>query len=260
MSSSNFTSRLLNSSFAASRESTRNATCRQPASLLLPRSANARLRGVNFQPGPGQRNQADRRILAVVPDRPRAQHAHIPVFQGGGIGGGNGDVFNGKVHGFACQLTRMAPIFQKRKSSSSSFSSYSSSSCHLRTKVHGEIRLAFPCSCEASGDWRGPGRFAYFRNHRAARSVLECPPSAVLLRRDGQAALPPLFPEAYQPVPVLIGTAYLYLLITRRRTIQSHWPLFNFEFTHRHNRLSSKYNFYEYRSHPQTTADLRGGD
>src|ERR1039458_6348738 len=54
--------------------------------------------GVNLQPGSRQRHQADRRVLAVVPDRSGAQHPNIPVFQGGGIGGGNSNVFNGKVH------------------------------------------------------------------------------------------------------------------------------------------------------------------
>jgi len=51
-----------------------------------------------------------------------------------------------------------------------------------------------------------PRRFAYFRNHRVAHSVLECPPSAVLLRRTGGGP-PPIFPEAYPTVPMLTGTA-----------------------------------------------------
>jgi hypothetical protein len=51
-------------------------------------------------------------------------------------------------------------------------------------------------------DWRTPGRFADFRNYRAARSILECPPSAVLPRRTGGGP-PSLSPEAYQTMPML---------------------------------------------------------
>src|ERR1035437_7003268 len=50
-------------------------------------------------------------------------------------------------------------------------------------------------ACKAPGDWRTPRRFAYFRNHRVARSVLDC------------GGPPPLFPEAYQTVPMLTATA-----------------------------------------------------
>src|ERR1035437_8463665 len=49
------------------------------------------------------------------------------------------------------------------------------------------------------GDWRTPRRFAYFRNHRVARSVLDC------------GGPPPLFPEACQTVPMLTGTAIVKL-------------------------------------------------
>ncbi len=49
--------------------------------------------------------------------------------------------------------------------------------------------------CKAPEDWRTPKRFAYFRNHRVARSVLDC------------GGPPPLFPEACQTVPMLTGTA-----------------------------------------------------
>src|ERR1035437_8863764 len=48
---------------------------------------------------------------------------------------------------------------------------------------------------QAPEDWRTPRRFAYFRNHRVARSVLGC------------GGPPPLFPEAYQTVTMLTGTA-----------------------------------------------------
>ena len=87
---------------------------------------------------------------------------------------------------------------------------YSSSSCHWRIKVPAGIWRTFRVACKAPGDWRSPRRFAYFRNHCAARSVLECPPSAVLLRRTGGGP-PPLFPEAYQTVPRLIGIAIPFL-------------------------------------------------
>src|SRR5450759_2034995 len=48
---------------------------------------------------------------------------------------------------------------------------------------------------QAPEDWRTPRRFAYFRNHRVARSVLDC------------GGPPPLFPEAHPTVLMLIGTA-----------------------------------------------------
>src|SRR5450759_5756068 len=48
---------------------------------------------------------------------------------------------------------------------------------------------------QAPEDWRTPRRFAYFRNHRVARSVLDC------------GGPPPLFPETYQTVPMLTGNA-----------------------------------------------------
>jgi hypothetical protein len=53
----------------------------------------------------------------------------------------------------------------------------------------------------------------------------------------------------------------LDLSITRRRTrmIKSHWPLFNFMFTRANHPVSSAQEFYEHRSPPPTTADLRGG-
>jgi hypothetical protein len=68
-----------------------------------------------------------------------------------------------------------------------------------------KLSLAHKCSCgnladlssagKAPEDWRTPRRFAYFRNHRVARSVLDC------------GGPPPLLPEAYQTVPMLTGTA-----------------------------------------------------
>ena len=45
-------------------------------------------------------------------------------------------------------------------------------------------------SCKAPEDWRTPGRFADFWDHRVAHSVLDC------------GGPPPLFPEAYQTVPM----------------------------------------------------------
>src|ERR1035437_4136405 len=56
-------------------------------------------------------------------------------------------------------------------------------------------RADLSSSCKAPGVWRTPRRFANFRNHRVARSVLDC------------GGPPPLFPEAYQTVPMLTGTA-----------------------------------------------------
>jgi len=50
-------------------------------------------------------------------------------------------------------------------------------------------------ACKAPEGWRTPRRFAYFRNHCDAHSVLEC------------GGPPPLFPELYQTVPMLTGTA-----------------------------------------------------
>jgi hypothetical protein len=52
--------------------------------------------------------------------------------------------------------------------------------------------------CKAPEGWRSPGRFAYFRNHRVAHSVLEC------------GGHPPLFPEAYPTMPMLTGTAIVF--------------------------------------------------
>jgi hypothetical protein len=112
------------------------------------------------------------------------------------------------------RLTSAATYFLKKR--------YSSSSCHWCIKVHAGIWRTFRVACKAPGDWRSPRRFAYFRNHCAARSVLECPPSAVLLRPSSAVALlrrmertgggpPPLFPEAYQTVPGLIGIAIPFL-------------------------------------------------
>jgi hypothetical protein len=57
--------------------------------------------------------------------------------------------------------------------------------------------FVFLQSAGAPEDRRTPRRFAYFRNHRVARSVLDCGPDA-----SG-----PLFPEPYQTVSMLIGTA-----------------------------------------------------
>jgi hypothetical protein len=54
-------------------------------------------------------------------------------------------------------------------------------------------------SCQAPEDWRTPRRFAYFRNHRVARSVVDC------------GGPPPLFPETYPTVPMLTGTALMFL-------------------------------------------------
>ncbi len=48
---------------------------------------------------------------------------------------------------------------------------------------------------QAPEDWRTPRRFTYFRNHHVAHSVLDC------------GGPPPLFPEAYQTMPGLTGTA-----------------------------------------------------
>ena len=48
---------------------------------------------------------------------------------------------------------------------------------------------------KAPEDWRTPKRFAYFNNHRVAPGVLDC------------GGPPPLFPEAYQTVLMLTGTA-----------------------------------------------------
>jgi hypothetical protein len=61
---------------------------------------------------------------------------------------------------------------------------------------------------------------------------------------------------------VLVLVLDLSIAITRRRTrtIKSHWPLFNFMFTRASHPVSSAQEFYEHRSHSQTTADLRGGD
>ena len=50
-------------------------------------------------------------------------------------------------------------------------------------------------SSKAPEDWRIPRRFAYFKHHRTTHRVLEC------------GGPPPLFPEAYQTVPMLTGTA-----------------------------------------------------
>ena len=55
--------------------------------------------------------------------------------------------------------------------------------------------------------WRTPGRFADFRNHRVARSVMDC------------GGPPPLSPEACQTVPRLTGTAILAK--TQRGRVQS---------------------------------------
>ena len=83
-------------------------------------------------------------------------------------------------------------------------------------------------------DWRTPRRFAYFGNHRVARSVLECPPSAVLLRPSSAVALlrrmertgggpPPLFPEAYQTVPMLTGTAISVRIFKKHEDFGLRW-------------------------------------
>src|ERR1035437_4143084 len=46
----------------------------------------------------------------------------------------------------------------------------------LRTcnPVQYENLADIPSSCKAPEDWRTPRRFAYFRNHLVARSVLDC--------------------------------------------------------------------------------------
>jgi hypothetical protein len=62
---------------------------------------------------------------------------------------------------------------------------------------------------KAPEDWRTPRRFAYFRNHRVARSVLDFRLRQTSARRGGGS--PPLFPEAYQTVPRLTGTAIVKL-------------------------------------------------
>src|ERR1035437_2405798 len=72
---------------------------------------------------------------------------------------------------------------------------YCGSYCHWHTKVHVEIWAGILTSGKAPEDWRSPRRFAYFRNHRIARSVLDC------------GGPPPLFPWAYQTVPMLTETA-----------------------------------------------------
>jgi hypothetical protein len=90
-----------------------------------------------------------------------------------------------------------------------------SSACKAPAAVAPKRRYGAP---RRRKGWRSPRRFAYFRNHRVAHSVLECPPSAVLLRPSSAVALlrrmertgggpPPLFPEAYPTVPMLTGTA-----------------------------------------------------
>jgi hypothetical protein len=60
---------------------------------------------------------------------------------------------------------------------------------HLVTTERGCAR-----SVKAPEGWRSPRRFAYFRNHHVAHSVLDC------------GGPPPLFPGAYQTVPGSTGT------------------------------------------------------
>jgi hypothetical protein len=72
-------------------------------------------------------------------------------------------------------------------------------------------------SGKAPEGWRSPGRFAYFRNHRIACSVLECGPDASA----------PLFPEAYQTVAqVNWNCSSVHQRHRRRRRIgrQQHLP------------------------------------
>lgn len=52
------------------------------------------LGGVEFQPrAAGKFNETRQGLLAIVPDRPRAEDSFIPVFQGQRVGGGNRNVF-----------------------------------------------------------------------------------------------------------------------------------------------------------------------
>ena len=69
--------------------------------------------------------------------------------------------------------------------------------CHWPTKVHVEISQTFGVLSkrQRAGAVQDASRIS--RNHRVARSVLEC------------GGPPPLFPEAYQTVPTLTGTAYI---------------------------------------------------
>jgi len=58
------------------------------------------LGGVEFQPGAaGEFDEAGQGVLAVLPNGTGTEDAFVPVFQGQRVGGGNGDVFEGKVHG-----------------------------------------------------------------------------------------------------------------------------------------------------------------
>jgi hypothetical protein len=55
-----------------------------------------------------------------------------------------------------------------------------------------------PSFATAPEGWRTPRRFAFFKNHRSAHSVLDC------------GGPPPLFPQANQTVPMSNVTARDY--------------------------------------------------
>jgi len=54
---------------------------------------------VNLKPNIAQGYQIGRWILAIVENSLRTENLFVPMFQGSWISGGNGNMFNGNVHG-----------------------------------------------------------------------------------------------------------------------------------------------------------------
>src|ERR1700690_4107853 len=69
---------------------------------------------------------------------------------------------------------------------------------------------------KAPEDWRTPGRFAYFKNHRVTRSVLD------------YGGPPPLFPEPNQIVPMVTATLAVHSQRRLKEILPSRHRRFDF--------------------------------
>jgi hypothetical protein len=86
--------------------------------------------------------------------------------------------------------------------------SYGSSCCHWRAKIHAEKSRTFRLLAKRQPPSCRSGAMARSVAEGLAQSKTLPRISGIIVSRAASwTALPPLFPEAYQPVPMLTGTA-----------------------------------------------------